>query len=107
MKRDPHELGFIEADLSLLGPDQGERKSAIRTGYRPNWWLPAAAGRVYASASIELLGADELAPGDAGKIRIFPFAPEIWVHIDAGAALEMCEDPTCSGTQSSPVLCPP
>jgi hypothetical protein len=110
MKRDPRELGFFEADLALLGPDQGGRKRAIRTGYRPNWWLPAEDGRVYASASIELLGAEELVPGETGKIRIFPFAPEVWEHVDTGAALEMCEGPYVLGnatvTRVVPAMAP-
>ncbi len=51
MTRNPEELGYIEAELSLLFPERGGRNTPSRTGYRPNWWLPGAHERIYASAS--------------------------------------------------------
>lgn len=98
MKRDPDELGFIEADLTLLRPEEGGRRTAIRTGYRPDWWLPGDGTRQYASATIELLGADDLAPGATGRIRIYPFSPELWEAIGVKSQLEMCEGPYVLGT---------
>jgi hypothetical protein len=85
------DLGYIEADLSMLRPDDGGCKTPLWTGYPPNWWLPGKDERVYASAVVELMDIEKLPPGGRGRVRIRPFAPELWTHVRIGSALDMCE----------------
>jgi hypothetical protein len=47
-----------------------------------------------ASAAIELVEEKELRPGATGTVRIYPFAPEIWQHIEVGTEIEMTEGPS-------------
>ena len=97
MSRSPEELGYVEAELTLRRTEDGGRQTPIRTGYRPNWWLPGEAGHVWAGGSVELMDADELRPGRTATIRIFPFAPEVWEAVQVGSPLEMCEGPVLIG----------
>ena len=97
MRRDDTAFGYFEAELTLLPPDEGGRQTAIRTGYRPDWWLPGDGTRQYASATIEILGGTDLTPGATGRVRIYPFSPELWEHVDARSNLEMCEGPYVLG----------
>lgn len=46
-----------------------------------------------ASASIDLLDADELVPGGTAAARIFPFFPELWTGIQVGVELMITEGP--------------
>jgi len=93
MKSATQPLDHFEAQLTLLPTEHGGRIAPIRSGYMPNWWLPRDDGRELASAAIELVGLEELAPGATGIVRIHPFAPEIWQHIEEGCELEMTEGP--------------
>lgn len=77
--------------------EDGGRRMPIRSGYRPNWWLPGEAGHVWAGGSVELVDAAELAPGAAATVRIYPFVPEVWEGIGIGSPLEMCEGPVLIG----------
>jgi hypothetical protein len=85
--------GYIEAELTLLTPEQGGRPHPIRTGYCPNWWLPGATEREFASGCVELITGAELRPGASGVVRIYPLAPELWDHVTPGARLDMTEGP--------------
>ena len=91
------ELGYIEATLTLRRTEDGGRRAAIRSGYRPNWWLPGEAGNAWAGGTVALVGVDELDPGETGKIRIYPFAPDDWTGTTIGSILEMCEGPVLIG----------
>jgi hypothetical protein len=46
------------------------------------------------AAGVELLDADELLPGATGEVRLYPVAPELWMHIQPGTTLEMTEGPS-------------
>lgn len=89
--------GYIEAVLVLRPPERRGRDAPIHTGYRPNWWLPGDRDRVYASGSVEVIGAREIRPGDSSHVRVYPFAPELWQHVEVGSHLEMCEGATTIG----------
>lgn len=84
----------FEARLALLPTEQGGRRTPIQSGYMPNWCLPTSDGRELASAAIELIDGEELAPGRVGLVRIYPFAPELWKHLPVGAGIEMTEGPS-------------
>jgi hypothetical protein len=89
----PEELGFLEARLDLLPTARGGRAASIRSGYMPNWWLPGSPEPILASASLDLVGQEELAPGASGVVRIYPFVPEIWSEVGPGMELTMTEGP--------------
>ena len=91
------ELGFIEATLTLRRTEDGGRRAAVRTGYRPNWWLPGEAGHAWVGGTVALVDATELSPGETGAIRIYPFSPEDWTGTMVGSILEMCEGPVLIG----------
>jgi len=87
------EPGFIQADVTTRRAEDGGRRAAIRTGYRPtwpNWWLPAEAGHAWAGGTVELVHRSELAPASSCAVRIYPFLPEEWVGIAVGSSLELC-----------------
>ncbi len=48
---------FIDADVHLLPPDEGGRRTPIASGYRCNCWIGHTNGahRVYNDATIHLL----------------------------------------------------
>ena len=91
------EPGFIEATLTLRRTEDGGRRAPIRSGYRPNWWLPDEAGHAWAGGTVALVDASELAPGETGPVRIYPFAPDDWDGTTAGSIVEMCEGPVLIG----------
>ncbi len=91
------DLWHIEADLVMRRPEDGGRRAPAWTGYLPNWWLPGEDAPVIASAMLELVDDAKLAAGDSGRVRISPFAPELWVHVKIGSTLEMCEGQTRFG----------
>ena len=86
-------LDHFEAQLTLLPTEQGGRRTPIRSGYMPNWWIPTPEGRDLVSAALELIDGDEMRPGETGVVRVFPFAPELWRHLDVGTGIEMTEGP--------------
>lgn len=83
----------LEVRLTLLSPAQGGRTRGVASGYMPNVWLPGASEPMLASASIELIDAGELEPGETAAARVFPFFPELWQGIQVGAELAMTEGP--------------
>jgi hypothetical protein len=93
MKPSTEQLDSFEAQLTLRPTEKGGRTTPIGSGYMPNWWLPGKDERELASAALELVDPKELAPGATGKVRIYPFAPELWQHVEAGNELEMTEGP--------------
>ena len=97
MSRTPDELGYIEAELTMLSTQDGGRKAPIRSGYRPNWWLPSESERVNAGGTIELAHGEELAPGSTGTIRIYPFVPEAWENVGSGTQVDVNEGPDLVG----------
>ena len=97
MTHDVDELGYIEAELTLRRTEDGGRRTLIRTGYRPNWWLPGEAGHDWAGGTVEVVEAEELAPGMSGQVRIYPFVPDIWERMPVGSPLEMYEGPVLIG----------
>ncbi len=97
MTRTPEELGYIEAELTMLTADDGGRTAPIRSGYRPNWWLPGNPERTNAGGTIELVDGDELAPGATGTVRIYPFVPEAWEQVTIGSRLDVNEGPYLVG----------
>lgn len=91
------ERGFVEARVRLRTTDEGGRRFPIRTRYKPNWWVPDPAeqgGRNLVSGAIQVVGGETLAPGEEGVVRIYPFAAELWRHVEVGTEIEMTEGPS-------------
>lgn len=83
--------------MTLRRTEDGGRTVPIRSGYRPNWWLPRDAGDVWAAGSVDLCDRDHLSPGTTGSVRIYPFIPEEWERVRPGATIELCEGPVLVG----------
>lgn len=83
----------LEVRLTLLSPAEGGRRRGVSSGYMPNVWLPGASEPTMASASIELIDAGELEPGETGAARVVPFFPELWTGIQVGTELALTEGP--------------
>jgi hypothetical protein len=83
----------FKARLRLLRTEEGGRKQAIRSDYRPNWdlgntWLREPTlndGRVFLEEGAEL------SPGCEGPARVEPLAPEFWGRIRVGSVIPMQE----------------
>jgi translation elongation factor EF-Tu-like GTPase len=91
---------FIEADVRLLTPEQGGRRSGIWSGYRCNCWIGHVGEdgeRTYNDATFYLLGVDELPPGASAHARVQPHNPDEWSGLDVGARFELCEGPRVIG----------
>jgi translation elongation factor EF-Tu-like GTPase len=84
---------FVEAEVRLLPPSEGGRRSAIASGYRCNCWVGHTDGgqRVYNDATIHLLDADRLEPGATARARVEPHFPDDWSHLTVGSRFELCE----------------
>ena len=84
---------YLKAWVELLPTEAGGRPLPIRSGYMPNWWVPGTDDMVLASAGIELVEGEFLAPGGRAAVRIYPFAPEIWQCVGVGTVLNITEGP--------------
>ncbi len=62
----------VNAVLTLLRTEDGGRKTAITTGYRPSFYI----GALQTDGAIELLGIDKQNPGETKPIRIKLLHPE-------------------------------
>jgi hypothetical protein len=88
------QYGFVEVMLTLSPTAQGGRRTAISTGYPPDWNLgdrtesgdPALTG-----ATVTLEDAAAIAPGGSGRVRLHPRVRDRWQHVKAGAVIEMHE----------------
>jgi len=91
----------LEGSIQLLPKDASGRLSAIRSGYRPGLWFgetgPTGEPHLH-SAILDLVGLDELAPGEKAHVRVRPIALETWPEIEAGAPFDLFEGHRRIGT---------
>jgi hypothetical protein len=85
--------GLIEADATVLRPDEGGRETPIFTGYRPNWQDAGTADLNRGLGFVEVIGADELEPGSTGIIIINTAPRSLWLGLQSESRLDMCEGP--------------
>ena len=90
---------FIDAEIRLLTPEEGGRRSAISSGYRCNCWVGHMSGEspAYNDATVHLVGVDSIEPGETGRARVQPHFPDEWSHLDIGSQFELCEGPRVIG----------
>lgn len=101
---------FIEAEVHLLAPDKGGRRSPIVSGYRCNCWVGHAdddGHRLYNDATFHLVAGDQLAPGYTALARVEPHFPDDWSHLEIGSTFELCEGPRVIGVATVTALFPP
>jgi translation elongation factor EF-Tu-like GTPase len=87
------EPGFIEAEATVLSAEEGGRRTAIFSGYRPNWRDAGSSDLNPGMGSVEIVGADSLAAGATGKITITTVPRSLWLGLASGSRLDMGEGP--------------
>jgi hypothetical protein len=95
--------GIIRADLQLVAPDDGGRRTPVPgTGQlRPMWTIdhpgPQRDTDLHV-ARIWVESAPEISPGGGGLIRLAPLIPANWRHLAPGDVITMHERQPVSGT---------
>lgn len=93
--------GVIRADLTLAA--EARRRTPI-PGHgvlRPMWDIGNLSPTGDASVSIAGLWVEDmptLEPGGRATVRLVPFTPAHWTHVEAGRRITMHEDRTVAGT---------
>jgi translation elongation factor EF-Tu-like GTPase len=92
----------IEADLRLLRTDEGGRRGAVASGYRPNCWfgLMLDGDRLYNDCLVTLIDGETFEhdgdvwvnPGDRCRAMLHPAFPQyVRDVISIGFEFEVCE----------------
>jgi hypothetical protein len=103
--------GIIRADLQLVSPEAGGRRTPIPGAgvLRPMWALgPSADGD--APLHIAFLWVEsrpELPPGGRAPIRLLPLTPANWSHVAPGDVITMHERRPVAGTATITQVLPP
>ena len=95
--------GLIRADLQLVAPDDGGRRTPVPGSgqLRPGWAIAHPGpeqGPDLHVARIWVESAPEISPGGHGPIRLAPLTPANWRHLTPGDAITMHERQPVSGT---------
>ena len=95
--------GIIRADLQLVDPDNGGRRTPVPgTGQlRPMWAINhpgPETGTDLHVARIWVESAPEISPGERGPVRLAPLTPANWRHLAPGDVITMHEARPVSGT---------
>lgn len=103
--------GIIRADLQLISPEHGGRRTAVpgRGPLRAVWALPPGAetGNPVHAAKAWVESMPELPPGGSASIRLAPLSPEDWPHLHAGDVITMHEGGALIGTATVTQVLPP
>ena len=94
--------GVIRADLHLVAPDDGGRRTPVPgTGQlRPMWAIGHPSlenGADLHAARIWVESAPEISPGGRGSIRLAPLTPANWSHLAPGSVITMHERQPVTG----------
>lgn len=95
----PPLAAFIVADVHLLRPEEGGRRSGIANGYRCNCWVGHVVDgkRTYNDATFYVLKTGGIEPGSTAQVRVRPHYPNDWTHLTVGSGFELCEGPRVVG----------
>ncbi|MFF4341496.1 hypothetical protein ACFY00_16365 [Kitasatospora sp. NPDC001540] len=104
--------GTVRATLTLLGTDEGGRRSAFAgDGWlRPLWDIgnrTADGQRDLSVARIWVESAPHLGPGETADIRLAPLRPEQWRHLKPGDVVAMHEGRPPVGIAETIEVLPP
>lgn len=101
-RRDETLHGIIRADLQLLAPEDGGRRTPVPGAgqLRPMWAIdhpdPTKATALHV-ARIWVESAQRISPGGRGPIRLAPLTPANWRHLTPGDVITMHERRPVSG----------
>ena len=85
----------------MIKTEDGGRKTAIRSGYRPNCWFGVTGdvGKVYNDCQVTFDVAGRIQPGEEADVFLTPFFPEyVRPIITIGQEFEICEGPKVVAT---------
>ncbi|WP_413252799.1 hypothetical protein [Streptomyces brevispora] len=104
--------GTVRVTLSLLGPEEGGRRSAFSGDgrLRPLWDIGHRTPGGEPDLSIATLWvevAEEFGPGDKADARLAPLSPERWRHLKCGDVITMHEARPVAGTAVVIEVLPP
>lgn len=104
--------GTVRATLTLLGTDEGGRRSAFSGDgqLRPLWDIghrTSDGERDLSIASIWVECAQELGPGESADVRLAPLSPERWRNLKPGHMITMHEGRPAVGTARVIEVLPP
>lgn len=88
---------FIRAQVTLLSPEAGGRRTAIASGYRCNCRLPDHGEGIFFDATFRICDVDRLNPGETVMSQVEPHHPDDWISVEVGTVIEMCEGPRLIG----------
>ncbi|MFF7474455.1 hypothetical protein [Streptomyces sp. NPDC008092] len=95
--------GMIRADLTLRPATETRRRTPI-SGHgvlQPMWNIGNSSPAGGTSLNIARLWVEDMAvlePGGRATVRLVPFTPSHWAHIETGQQIYMHEDRTVAGT---------
>ncbi|MEU6669122.1 hypothetical protein [Streptomyces sp. NPDC046727] len=106
------EHGTVRATLTLLGTDEGGRRSALAGDgrLRPLWDTGNRTADGRRDLDIALLWvefAPQLGPGETADVRLAPLRPERWRHLQPGDVITMHEARPVTGTATVIEVLPP
>ncbi|MEW2181691.1 hypothetical protein AB0890_35925 [Streptomyces sp. NPDC005406] len=95
--------GVIRADLTLRSAAEASRTTPIAGPgvLRPMWDignLSPTGGQAVSIAALWVEGMPYLEPGGRATVRLVPFTPSHWKHVQPGQRITMHEDRTVAGT---------
>ncbi|MEV6757193.1 hypothetical protein [Streptomyces sp. NPDC051214] len=104
--------GTVRATLTLLGTDEGGRRSAFSGDgrLRPLWDIGQHTSDGESDlriASIWVEFAQELGPGESADVRLAPLSPEPWRNLRPGHVITMHEGRPVVGTATVIEVLPP
>jgi hypothetical protein len=87
---------ILDVDLELFAPESGGRPDPVRSGLRP-LWRPIESAELEGLCEVEVIGAEELLPGQSGE-ALLKFAPEatpalMAARIENGRTLVLMDGP--------------
>jgi translation elongation factor EF-Tu-like GTPase len=99
---------FIEADICLLTPEEGGRRTGIASGYRCNCrlWRAGEHKTSYHDATVFILDVPEILPGSSARARLQPHYPDVWADLAVGSDFGLCEGPRVIGRATVTELFP-
>lgn len=106
------EHGTVRATLTLLGTDEGGRRSAFSGDgrLRPLWDIghrTSDGERDLRIASLWVEFAQKLGPGESADVRLAPLSPEPWRNLQPGHVITMHEGRPVVGTATVIEVLPP
>ncbi|WP_234482308.1 MULTISPECIES: hypothetical protein [unclassified Streptomyces] len=106
------EHGTIRATLTLLGADEGGRRSAFSGDgqLRPLWDIGHRTADGQQDLNIARLWVEfepQLGPGETGDVRLAPLQPEQWQHLKPGDVITMHETQPAAGIAEIIEVLPP